>query len=76
MESESDDNCISMYTSETHIKRYLRKKEKEHLSSPELDIKSNRRSILPLFVWKENCLFCGEKCDVEKDKKHPDHWRV
>ena len=45
-----------------HIRNsYLRKKEKELLSSPE--------------VYKENSLFCGEKCDVEKDKKHPDRWR-
>ena len=35
---KTHDNCISTYTSETHIKIYLRKKEKEHLSSPEVDI--------------------------------------
>ena len=35
---KTHDNCISTYTSETRIKRYLRKKEKEHLSNPEVDI--------------------------------------
>ena len=35
---------------------------------------SFRHSIAP-FVWKLNCLFCGEKCDLQKDKKHPDRWR-
>ena len=23
----------------------------------------------------QNCLFCGEKCDIKKDPKHPTRWR-
>ena len=35
----------------------------------------SRHSIAP-FVWKVNCLFCGEKCNLQKDKKqHPDRWK-
>lgn len=67
---KTHENCISTYTSETHIKRYLRKKGKDGI---EKQIKLTR-SAAP-FVWKEHCLFCGEKCELIKDKKHPDRWR-
>ena len=29
----------------------------------------------PSFIWKQHYLFCGEDCDVHRDKKHPDGWR-
>ena len=28
------------------------------------------------FSVKDDCLFCGEPCIIEKDKKHPDRWRI
>ena len=34
-------------------------------------VKSSTPCVAPL-VWEENCLFCGEKCDLQNDKKHPD----
>ena len=37
--------------------------------------KRTRRSEIPKFVWKEDCFFCGEKCDMQRDPKHPDRFR-
>ncbi len=52
---KTHENCISTYTSETHIKRYLSKKGKDGI---EKQIKLTC-SAAP-FVWKEHYLFCGE----------------
>lgn len=30
---------------------------------------------MPTFKFKENCLFCGEQCELERDKKHPGRWK-
>ncbi len=37
--------------------------------------KRARRSVQPKFSFLQHCLFCGERCDVEKDPKHPSRWR-
>ena len=34
-----------------------------------------RRSEIPAFNFKVNCLFCGNFCEVKKDLKHPDRWK-
>ena len=34
-----------------------------------------RRSSTAAFDFKNNCLFCGDTCNVKKDAKHPDRWR-
>ena len=37
--------------------------------------KTRKRSSLQGFIFKEHCLFCGETCVREKDKKNPKRWR-
>ena len=65
-------NCVSMFTSETHIARYLKALDKRE---DEPIIKRSRRSTSESFCWKEHCLFCGQSCVLHKDPKHPDRWR-
>ena len=65
-------NCVSTYTSKTHIKRYLLKQSK---SAGEPDCKRSRRSSDAIFNFKEHCLICGEVCLSEPEPKHRDRWR-
>ena len=66
-------NCLSTYTSSTHIDRYL-KRNKNRLE--ELSAKKARRSSEECFIWKKHCLFCGDECDIiNTDTKHPNRWR-
>ena len=37
--------------------------------------KRARRSEQQFFSFLQYCLFCGGKCDIVKDPKHPDRWR-
>lgn len=62
--------CISTYTSKAHIKR----EKKRAVEEVEPVVKRNRRSSENAFVWKEHCLFCGKRCQIEKDYRHPDRW--
>lgn len=65
-------NCLSTYTSPCHIERHLKRKKPE--CSGRTRPKRKKVSRKPFF-WKKQCLFCGDPCEVEKDKKHPDRWR-
>ena len=68
-------NCYLKYTSNSHIDRYLkRQKQNEESTSTSSAAKRQKRSSTPLFDFKKNCLICGEACNPEKDKKHPDRW--
>ena len=73
----SHEACISRYTSQFHIDKYLKRKAKEKLeSTPPLPKKTRRASSAnSSFIWKSQCLFCGDACEVKKDSKHPDRWR-
>jgi len=64
-------NCVSTYTSKTHIKRYLSKTSN---SESEPSRKRNRRSEAT-FSFREHCLICGERCISEHDGKNPGRWR-
>ena len=37
-------------------------------------MKRSKRSSTTFFDFKKNCLTCGEACNIEKDKKHPERW--
>ena len=55
-------NCLSTYTSETHIQRYLKREFNSQNSSKELlSPKKQRRSVVAEFNWLQHCLFCAEK---------------
>ena len=60
-------NCVSRYTSKTNYTYSLKKTD-------ELPVKRLRKS-LPQFDFLQHCLYCGEKCSLEKDPKHPKRWK-
>ena len=69
-------NCVSTYTSKLHLSR--QKKRQSSSSDPGTSSQPSKkhcRSQVPAFKFKENCLFCGELCELEKDKKHPGRWK-
>ena len=37
-------------------------------------MKRSKRSSTTVFDFKKNYLICGEACNIEKDKKHPERW--
>ena len=68
-------NCVSTYTSNQHLKRHKCKVLSSDCNPSFRQCKRQRRSLEPVFCFQEHCLFCGEECSVEKDKRHPDRWR-
>lgn len=36
--------------------------------------KRMRRSDIPIFTFREHCIYCGESCVLEKDRKNPNRW--
>ena len=67
-------NCVSTYTSKTHIERYLKQKRKSSTEDHSGPSKRTRQSFESEFVFKRDCLFCGEEC-IAKDEKNPTRWR-
>ena len=67
-------NCASTYTSTTQIQRYLKRQKQEAASSP-IPPKKTRRSGSTSFSFQQNCIFCGEVCNLDKDLKNPARWR-
>ena len=64
-------NCSSTYTSTNPIQRHLNRTKKDSGKTP---VKCTKTSQQP-FQWNRQCLFCGEECSIEVDKKNPQHWR-
>ena len=64
-------NCLSIYTSDNHIQRHLKRTKKDSGKAP---VKRTKISWQP-FHRNRQCLFCGEECSVEFDKKNPQRWR-
>ena len=64
-------NCCLMYTSNNHIKRYLKRKNQNQEGSC---VKRSKRSSTTFFDFKKDCLIYGEACNIEKDKKHSERW--
>lgn len=67
-------DCVSTYTSKSHIKRHLNKLSLSKSSEEPSAAKHLRRSGSPYFSFRQHCLFCGEEC-LDIDPKHPDRWR-
>ena len=65
-------NCVSAYTSKTHIKRFLSRRNRK---TGEAVVKRTCRSDISPFNFEEHCLICGEKCCPKPDPKHPNRWR-
>ena len=65
-------NCASTYTASLQVERHKRK-------NPDIDscpslLKTRTQSTV--FSFKEQCLFCGEICMLEKKPKHPKRLRL
>lgn len=68
-------SCVSAYTSKTHTQRHKRQGVKEKEAS--IPQKITRRSTSgETFNFLLHCLYCGESCNIERDKKHPSRWRA
>ncbi|EDO50031.1 predicted protein [Nematostella vectensis] len=70
-------DCVSTYTSKQHLDRHKKRQgggtsTSEAASQP---VQKRRRSDVPAFSFKEHCLFCGELCEIKRNKKHPDRWK-
>lgn len=62
-------NCVSSYTSKSHIKYHA--SQTQDCGPPS---KRSRRSEEELFIFKEHCFLCGKTCE-KQDPKHPQRWR-
>ena len=64
---------MSSYTSAEHLKRH---KKRSGLGTETAPIPKKRRCSGNLkFQFKEQCIFCGDGCQLERDKKNPTRWR-
>ena len=68
-------NCVSTYTSKTHLKRWLDRHPKENSSQEDSSPKRVKRSEVTIFDWKQHCLFCGDSCEVTPERKNPGRHR-
>lgn len=70
-------SCVSTYTSKLQLSRQKKRQSASvnDLGTPSQPSKKHCRSQVPTFKFKENCLFCGEQCELERDKKHPGRWK-
>ena len=63
-------NCVSRYTSLTNTTRHTL----DHsVNDPPANKFCRSQTSYDFFSW---CLYCGDKCDLFKDPKHPDRWRA
>ena len=65
-------NCVSSYTSKSHIKSSVSKQNGTNGPTP--PAKRIRRYEQETFIFKENCFLCGKVCE-EVDPRHPNRWR-
>ena len=68
-------NFVSTYTSKERLNRHRKRESCAAESDPSQPPTKQRRSAVQGFSFKSQCIFCGESCTIEKDKKHPDRWR-
>lgn len=59
-------NCVSRYTSTSNYPKQV-----DSNKPPKKKLRKSHTA----FDFLEQCLYCGEKCDLSKDTKHPDRWR-
>jgi len=66
--------CVSIYTSQVSIKRFLKHNDTENASpAPKRSRRSDSQGTT--FNFREHCIFCGALCIMDRDPKHPDRWR-
>ena len=67
-------SCVLSYTSKHHLNRHKKRESSSNIVSSKPP-KRLRRSEVTAFSLRDNCLFCGERCEIERDKKQPNRWR-
>lgn len=67
-------SCVSIYTSKSHLKICL-SPGNALTEAGTSTTKIKRRSEVPNFNFKNDCLYCEQKCEVEKNKKNRHRWR-
>ena len=67
-------NCVSSYTSDEHIQRFLGSRKGKNKNEEGAPQKKIRRSGSTEFEFKEHCIFCGTAC-LPVDPRHPKRWR-
>ena len=63
----SHKNFLRRYPSNNHIQRHVKRTKKDSGKTPVKHTKIFRQP----FHWNRQCLFCGEECLIEVDKKKP-----
>ena len=64
-------NCVSTYTSKERLNRHRKRQSSAAECNPFQPPIKQRRSTVQGFSFKGQCIFCGESCTIEKDKKTP-----
>ena len=67
--------CVDKYCHKKTIQNLHEKAQSASTEDLVSKPKRARRSEQLKFLFLQHCLFCGEKCDVVKDPKHPGRWR-
>jgi hypothetical protein len=70
---KSHKNCVSTYTSSTHINRSLKRKGSSQRSHSEPSPRK-RRSTSVSFSFRTQCFICTDEC-IPLDSKNPSRWR-
>ena len=70
--------CVSTYTSSLQTERHRRKTDSSRSCSPaprKVTRHFSTSGERNRFTFKTHCVYCGWKCDLQKDPKHPSRWR-
>ena len=65
-------SCVAKYLTKAKRLSENLKQETSALSQP--PAKRTRSSMGDPFDWLSQCFYCGKRCDVFPDSKHPDRW--
>lgn len=65
-------NCISKYVSTNTLTYFENQNQNDRALAP--PSAKRTRSDIPGFDFQTNCLYCGGKCIIERDKKNPYRW--
>ena len=68
-------NCVSTYTSKSHLKRHAPESGNQSETEASATVKRSCRSAVNPFDFTTHCLFCGDPCDSKPDSRHPERSR-
>ena len=67
-------SCVAKYLTKAKRLSENLKQETSALSQP--PAKRTRSSMGDPFDWLSQCFYCGKRCEVFPDSKHPDRWNT